>query len=169
MGMPSKQHAAIRTVAYFEAFKGGIVLIAATGLLSLVHSDVYLAAAKLIEHTHLNPASKFPQILLNAVERLDDTRLWLLAGGALLYSAIRFIEAYGLYFERAWAEVVAALSGAVYVPFEVIALVHRPTLHGATLLALNALVIAVMLYALAQRRRNSIRSRTIGVTERLDP
>ncbi len=39
----------LRAVAFFEAFKGIVVLIAATGLPSLVHKDVFAISAALIE------------------------------------------------------------------------------------------------------------------------
>jgi len=142
----------IRAVAYFEALKGAVVLLAATGLLSLIHRDVYAVAAALIAHAHLNPASSYPQIFLDAASKLQDSRLLLLAAGAALYSLVRFFEAYGLFFERAWAEVLAALSGGIYVPFEVIELARRPTWHGGALLVLNAAVVAVMVGALLRRR-----------------
>lgn len=149
---------AIRFVALFEASKGLLVLLAATGLLSLVHSDLHAIAAKLIEHTHLNPASKFPRIFLDAASDLQNSRLLLLALGAAAYSAVRFVEAYGLFYQRAWAEVLAAGSGAVYVPIEVVELLRSATVHGFILLLLNLAVVGVMLQALFSRRRLAKRS-----------
>jgi uncharacterized membrane protein (DUF2068 family) len=147
---------AVRAIAYVEALKGIVVLLAATGLLSLLHRDAHAVGAALIEHLHLNPAAKYPLIFLDAAAKLQDTKLILLAAGAGLYSIVRLIEAWGLYFERAWAEVLAALSGAIYIPFEVIELVSRSTWSGAALLLLNLAVVGVMLRALLQRRsRNS--------------
>lgn len=151
---------AIRFVALFEASKGLLVLLAATGLLSLVHSDLHAIAAKLIEHTHLNPASKFPRIFLDAASDLQNSRLLLLALGAAAYSAVRFVEAYGLFYQRAWAEVLAAGSGAVYVPIEVVELLRSATVHGFILLLLNLAVVGVMLQALCSRRRLAKRSGT---------
>jgi uncharacterized membrane protein (DUF2068 family) len=146
----------VRAIAAFEAFKGAVVLVAATGLLSLLHKDLLAVASALIEHTHLNPASKYPQIFLDAAARLQDSRLMLLAAGAALYSLVRFVEAYGLFHERAWAEVLAAASGAIYVPFEIFELVRRPTWHGGLLLALNLAVVAVMVQALLRRRAQRV-------------
>lgn len=145
--------AAIRTVALFEAFKGAVVLMAASGLLSLIHHDVHAAAAKLIEHMHLNPAARYPQIFIDATSNVHDSRLMLLAGGAGAYALVRFVEAYGLYGEKAWAEVLAAVSGAIYVPFEIAGLLRRPTWHGALLLGVNLFVVALMVWALLQRRK----------------
>jgi uncharacterized membrane protein (DUF2068 family) len=143
----------VRVVALVEAAKGLVVLLAASGLLSLLHKDVYRVAALLVEHAHLNPASKYPQIFLDAAARLGDSRLLMLAAGAALYAAVRLVEAYGLYFERAWAEVLAAVSGAVYVPFEVAGLVRGPSWHGVALLLVNLAVVALMVRAMRRRRR----------------
>ncbi|MEQ1579073.1 MAG: DUF2127 domain-containing protein [Steroidobacteraceae bacterium] len=144
---------AIRLVAYFEAFKGILVLVAASGLLTLLHRNVQDFAARLIEHAHLNPASKYPRIFLDAAGQLQDSRLILLALGAAAYSTIRLLEAYGLYREKAWAEVLAAASGAIYMPFELYGWVRDPTWLHACILLLNAGVVAVMLLALWHRRQ----------------
>jgi uncharacterized membrane protein (DUF2068 family) len=142
----------VRFVAYFEAIKGVAVLAAAAGLLALLHRDVAALATVLVEHAHLNPASKYPHIFLDAAAKLGDSRLLMLAAGAAFYSLIRFIEAYGLYFERSWAELLAAVGGAIYVPFELVDLAHKFTWHSAILLALNLSIVAVMVRAMLRRR-----------------
>jgi uncharacterized membrane protein (DUF2068 family) len=143
---------ALRFVAALEALKGLVVLLAGSGLLLLIHQDVHQLAASLLAHAHLNPAAKYPQIFLDAVSGVTDHGLWQLAAGAAAYAALRLVEAYGLFMERAWAEVLAAVSGAVYVPFEVAELFHRPTVLAVLLLVLNLLVVALMVHALQQRR-----------------
>ena len=150
--MSNAQTRAIRAIACVEALKGAAVLLAGAGLLSLIHRDLHAVAAAFIGHLHLNPASAYPQIFLELTAKLNDTRLLLLAAGALGYSLVRFAEAYGLFFERAWAEVLAALSGAIYVPFEVLELARNPAWHGALLLALNVAIVGVMVLALIKRR-----------------
>jgi len=144
---------AIRVVAIFEAFKGVVVIAAGSGVLLLVHRDLHELAARLVAHAHLNPASKYPAIFIDAVTRLQDMRLTLLALGALAYSTIRFVEAYGLWREKAWAEWLAAVSGAIYVPFEAIELVKHVTALRVSVLLLNLVVVAVMVNALVTRRR----------------
>jgi uncharacterized membrane protein (DUF2068 family) len=145
--------AAIRSVALFEAFKGAVVLLAASGLLLLIHKDIHAVAASLIEHLHLNPATHYPRIFLDAAANLQDRRLVMLAAGAAMYAAVRFAEAYGLYGERAWAEVLAAVSGAIYIPFEVAELLRRPTWYSAAFLILNLAIVTLMVGTLLQRKR----------------
>jgi len=150
---PTLQRRAIRAVALFEACKGAIVLVGATGLLSLVHKDVDHFAARLIAHTHLNPASRFPHIFLDAASHVQQTHLVWLAAGAATYAVVRLIEAYGLFRERAWAEWLAALSGGLYVPLEVLHLVHRPGWLALAILVGNVAVVVVMVLAIVRRRR----------------
>jgi uncharacterized membrane protein (DUF2068 family) len=150
---PAIERKAIRLVAYFEAFKGILVLVAATGLLALVDKDLQDLAARLVEHSHLNPASKYPRIFIDAAARLQDSRMALLALGAASYSLVRLVEAYGLYRERAWAEVLAAASGALYMPVELYEWFIHPTWLRATIFVLNGAVVAVMVYAFLERRR----------------
>ena len=142
----------VRAVAFFEGFKGLVVLLAATGLLSLVHKDLHEIAAKLVEHAHLNPAARYPRIFVDAAAHLQSSRLVLLALGAAAYSVVRFTEAYGLLRGKAWAELLAAVSGAVYVPIELAGFIHRPTALGLGIIILNVAVVVIMVRALLQRR-----------------
>ena len=144
---------AVRAVAVFEAFKGAVVLVTATGLLTLVHKDLNGLAERIVRHTHLNPASKYPHIFLDAVARFNEPRLLWLAAGAAAYAALRLLEAWGLYRGRAWAEWLAALSGAWYIPAEFLHLLHRRSALSLGILVVNVAVVAVMVWALAQRRR----------------
>ena len=153
MHAPVKRLNAIKLIAAFEAFKGVVVLLAASGLLAVIHKDLHGIASVIVEHLHLNPASKFPRIFIEAAGHLQDTRLVLLAIGAAAYASLRLAEAYGLYHGRAWAEVLAAGSGGLYVPFEVLGLLRDPTWHGAALLVINLVVVAVMVLALLRRRK----------------
>lgn len=145
-----------------EALKGAVVLLAATGLAASVHKDLNDLAERLVEHAHLNPASKYPHIFLDAMSRLQEPRLLWLAAGAAAYATVRFIEAYGLFRQRAWAEWLAALSGGLYVPLEIAKLVRKPSALGAAMLLVNLAVVAVMVWALRQRRQRIRRTDARG-------
>lgn len=147
---------AIGFVAFIEAAKGVVVLLAATGLLLLVHRDVHEMAARLIKHMHLNPASKYPRIFLDAASHAQDGRLLWIAIGAATYATLRLVEAYGLFRERKWAEVLAAASGAIYVPFELVELFRAPAWDVLAILMLNIVVVGIMLRALILRRRADV-------------
>ena len=151
--VPTIAHRALRPIAVFEACKGAIILIAGFGLLSFLDRDNEVFAERIIRALHLNPASHYPQIFIVAMARLDDSHLWVLAGLAALYALVRFAEAYGLWFERRWAEWLAALSGSIYVPVEIYELVHRVTWLRVSALVIILVVVAYMVWLLTESRR----------------
>ena len=151
--MPSLAHKALRPIAVFEAFKGAIVLIAGFGVLSFLGRDAQLLAEQLVHRMHLDPANHYPQIFIHAMSEVTNTRLWLMAGFAALYSLGRFVEAYGLWHARRWAEWLAALSGGVYVPVEIYELIHRVTWIRVAALVINLVVVAYMVWLLTENRR----------------
>lgn len=133
----------IRLVAAFEGLKGALVFFAALGLLSVIHEDLRQITAELIGHFYLSPASHAARLFLDAAERFDDVRVQWLAVLALLYSSLRFVEAYGLWHARRWAEWLAATSCAIYLPLEIIELAR-----GITLLRVGTFVfnLALLIY-----------------------
>jgi len=139
---------ALRAVALMEAVKGLIVFGAGFGLLALVHRDVRRIAESLVTRLHIDPDQHYAGIFLDAASRATDARLWALAALALLYTALRWAEAYGLWLGRRWAEWLGAGSGAIYVPVEVYELLHKPSAIKAATLAFNVAVVAYLLWTL---------------------
>jgi uncharacterized membrane protein (DUF2068 family) len=145
--------AQLRLVAVFELAKGALALAAGAGLLAFVHHDIRDVVTELLLHLHLDPARRIPGIFVLLADRIASMDLWLLAIGAAAYAALRIAEAYGLWFNREWAEWLGAVSGAIYVPFELYALSKGVTPLRLVTLAINLLVVAVLSEALWRRRR----------------
>src|SRR3954452_14801930 len=149
----------LRTVAVFEAAKGTLVLLAGFGVLSLMDRDLEAFAEELIAHLHLNPAKGYPRIFLDAAANFSNTRLWWFAGFALLYAAIRWIEAFGLWLERRWAEWFAVISGAIYVPAELYELARGASALKFLLLAISVCIVALMIRALRRSQHDRVTTR----------
>ena len=143
--------AGLRVVASFEAAKGAIVLVAGMGLFELMHRDVQAAAEHLVHNLHLNPASHYPRIFIDASVWLNDSRLRMLAVGAMVYALVRFVEAYGLWRERRWAEWFGAISGGIYLPLEIYNIIERISWARVTLFVFNCLVVAYLAAALTKK------------------
>jgi uncharacterized membrane protein (DUF2068 family) len=143
----------VRAVALFEAAKGALVFLAGFGALSLIHHDAQRLAEQMVAHLHLNPASRYPRIFLDAAAHLMDARLWLLATLAGAYGLVRFVEAYGLWRGRRWAEWIAAVSGGIYIPFELYELFRGDTWLSLGALLANILIVALMINALLREHR----------------
>jgi uncharacterized membrane protein (DUF2068 family) len=134
----------LKTIAILEALKGSVVVLAAAGLISLVHKDAQAAAEEIVRQFHLNPASRYPHIFVDAIASLSSSKLWLLAAGAFLYAAIRFAEAFGLWHERPWAEWLGAVSGGLYIPVEIYELTRGVSVLKLALLLINVGIVAFL-------------------------
>lgn len=147
-----RQLKALRAVAFVEFLKGFVVLLAGFGVLSLVHRDVWDVAESFLEWLHISPETHYAQVFLNLADQVTDAKLWAVAIGALTYSSLRFGEAYGLWRERAWAEWLALISGAIYLPFEIVELARKPDWIRLTVLAVNLAVVLYMAFLRWQAR-----------------
>ncbi len=134
----------VRVVAVFEALKGALVLAAGFGLLSLLHHDLQAVAERLVRHSHLNPAHHYPRIFIQAMSHANDSRLRSLAALAFLYAAVRFVEAYGLWRMRVWAEWFAIIAGSVYLPVEIYEIFRRATGMRSLVLLTNLFIVAYL-------------------------
>jgi uncharacterized membrane protein (DUF2068 family) len=160
--LQSHTPAAVRTIAAFEALKGTLVLLVGMGMLRFIHRDVQEIAEEMVRHFHLSPSSHYPRIFLALTARITDGWLWAFALGSVAYSALRFAESYGLWHGRAWAEWLAAISGGIYVPFEIVEVAKKLTVLRLASLLINLIVVAYMV-ALLWRRRRAKLARTIQI------
>lgn len=136
--------ASIRIVAVWEVVKGVLVLLAAGLAFKFLAPDAESAVEDFVAHFHLNPAGHTSRIFEKAAANLTDTRLVLLAFGAAAYAALRFVEGYGLWFERRWGWMLGIASAALYLPFEINGILWHFSWTGVGLFFVNALIIVVL-------------------------
>ena len=144
----------IRIVACFEGAKGLLVLLVGLGLLEFIHKDLHLVAEQIVRQFHLNPARHYPRIFIDAINNLTDGQLLAMAFSALLYSAVRLVEAIGLWLQQRWAEWFGLLSGGLYIPIELLEITRGITWPKVTVLVINAGVVGYLAYILYQSRKN---------------
>jgi uncharacterized membrane protein (DUF2068 family) len=135
----------LRTVASFEAIKGIAVLVLGVTLLA-VHQNAEDYAANLLYHLHIDPDRRLAHVLMDAATKVSDARLWTIAAAALSYASVRFIESWGLWNRRVWAEWFALLSGAMYLPWEILKVAERADWERTGVLAINLIIVAYMLF-----------------------
>ena len=138
--------AGLRTVATIEALKGVLAIVLTVCLLLLLHKDVEQIAGDTLDALHISPDHAFSHAVLNVAQHMTDGRIWAIAAGALAYAIVRFVESYGLWNRRVWAEWFALLSGSLYIPLEITkALEHPDTIH-ILVLVVNILIVLYMLW-----------------------
>ncbi|MBT1071495.1 DUF2127 domain-containing protein [Pelotalea chapellei] len=144
----------IYLVALFEGAKGAIVILAGFGLLSFIHKDLRLAAEQLVTHLHINPAQHYPRIFIDAAGNITNGQLVALALAAMIYSIVRFTEAYGLWKRQAWAEWFGLLSGGIYVPVELFEVLRGSTWPKVSVLIVNLGIVLYLFFAIIHPKRS---------------
>jgi uncharacterized membrane protein (DUF2068 family) len=157
----------LRTVAFVEALKGVLALVGAYIFIRLIRHDVNFAEA--VEHVlfffHISARHRLTQQLLTAADKVSSTSFAMILGIALAYASLRFVEGYGLWKQRAWAEWLAIVSGCIYIPFEVYNLVRHPNQLHTVVLTINILVVLYIAWVrwdeivAARGRRSALRDK----------
>ena len=135
----------LRALAVIEAAKGAVVLLLACGVLDLVHKNVTEVAERLASVLHAKPDGELSSVFAKLASHGTGRVLWLLAIGALIYAGLRFIEAYGLWRERDWAQWFELLSTGLYFPAELYWLLRQATLLKFGVLMTNIFILIFML------------------------
>ena len=146
---------AVKTMALFEASKGVATVLGLLGLLSLLHHDLHKLALELIGHFGLSPRQRYPALLVQAVDRLNVTPVHTLVLLGGLYAAGRFVEAWGLWRDKAWGEWFGVFCSGIYIPFELRHAMLHQHWQAWLVLAFNIALVLVLLARLRQRRRET--------------
>ena len=149
---PPRSDHGLRAIALLEALKGAIAVLAWLALLDLLHHDVQSLANDLIAWLGLAPEEHLSEVLLHYAEQLPRVHLRSLGALALAYAALRWVEAWGLWRSRAWAQYLGAASGGLYIPFELYEWWQQPGWLTSGVIAFNAAIVAYLLWHLRQHR-----------------
>jgi uncharacterized membrane protein (DUF2068 family) len=147
------QRRVLRAVATFDCSKGIFVLLMGICAIALLHKDAWLYAESLLALLHISTDTHLAQMFLDFADSITDARLWAAARIAFAYAGLRFIEAYGLWRARTWAEWVAFVSGTLLLPMEVRELVRGVTAVRVLFLLGNIAIVLYMLYIILANRR----------------
>lgn len=158
---PSRHRRVLRAIAAVECFKGVFVVLMGFCALALVHKDVWVIAESLLALFHIDTDRRSAQLFLDFADNVTDARLWAAARIAFTYAALRFTEGYGLWHQRAWAEWVALVSGALLLPLEVRELFRGLTLLRGGLFVGNVAIVLYMLLVILARRRERRQSASL--------
>ncbi len=127
----------------FEALKGVVALLVAYAFIHMIHKDVDFGdvAERILRFLHIGLHHHLAQQFMSAAGKLSDAHIATVLGLAIVYATLRFVEGYGLWKQRAWAEWLAIASGCLYIPIEIQRLVRHPNEFHWSILIINILVV----------------------------
>jgi uncharacterized membrane protein (DUF2068 family) len=135
--------AGLRTVAFVEALKGALALVGAYVFIRMLRRDVDFgeAAEHVLFFFHISTKHRLSQQFLDVAGKVSNTSIAMVTSIAVAYATLRFLEGYGLWRQRVWAEWLAIVSGCLYLPFEIYKLVRHPNELHWVVLGINILVV----------------------------
>ena len=145
-----RAHPGLRAIAVIEAIKGLLALSAASGLEIIGPIPLKRWVHELIARLQLEPNHGAMAWLANAI---NPHSVHLAAAAVATYGVLHLIEAWGLWRDKAWASLLGCLAAAIYLPFELDALIRHPGWVSAAVLSINVLVVWVLARDLLKRRR----------------
>lgn len=140
----------LRAIAIAECLKGLGALALAAGLAVTGPAAV---RSWLVDLLHLLQVDTRHGSLARLLAAIDPHTLHLAIAITLAYGLLRLVEAWGLWRAQGWASWFGCVSAAVYLPFEVVALVRHPGWPGLLVLLVNLVVVAVLALDLWRRHR----------------
>lgn len=156
---PKSHLQGLRTVAVVEIAKGVGAVLFSIGLLSFRHKDIGDMIANFLDMLHVDPAHEFAVKLVRMADRVTPEKIEIVAAVALVYALIRFVEGYGLWNARTWAEYFALISGAAYLPWEFWAYWRHPSWIHAVIILINIAVVLYIAYVRFAVHREHVRER----------
>src|SRR3954466_8616839 len=136
------------------AFVAVAVFLVAANQLQLRHYVFHLVNA--VEGTTGNPTQHSRGIVhtvLRALELRSSTLYWV-AAAAAAYAVLEGAEAFGLWWQKRWAEYLTFVATAVFLPLEVYEMSHHLTPFKLIAFIVN---LAVVVYLLVAKRLFGIR------------
>lgn len=145
-------HPGLHLVALLEAAKGLLAVLAASGLELVGPQPLRNAVDHLIARFHLDPDhGALPSLLA----MINPGAVHLAAAGMLGYGLLHLLEAWGLWRARIWASWLGCATAALYLPFDIYAIVRHPGWPAWAVLAINLLVVAVLARDIFRRHRSA--------------
>jgi uncharacterized membrane protein (DUF2068 family) len=157
MGNSNHSHKlGLRTIAVVEASKGVGVSVLCLLLLSLLGKDFNVLAFRLTDFLRLNPDSRLADWCYELANRITGRGIWIAFFVGCIYVSCRFVEAYGLWNQRRWGEWLAVITGGIYLPLEIYAVIRNANWVNLLVLAGNLFVVLYILGIMLESRRRRL-------------
>ncbi len=150
MGKQKHRDVGFIIIGVFKLVKGILLLALAW---SLIHKDTTEVIRYWAHVFQVDTDSKFVQHWLVEVGLVQQRDLALVVTTSLLYSALLTTEGVGLLLHKVWAEYLTSIITASFIPIEIYAVARHTTIPRITLLLVNVLVVAYLVFRLSQRNR----------------
>ena len=146
-------------IGIFKLVKAVFFVGVSLGALHFIHHDLTDTLDHIFREMHFDPEHGVVDLIMDKVALVTHHKLRLISLGSVLYAGLCCTEAYGLLRRRVWAEFVTLWLSASFLPWETYEIVREPNLWHATIILVNLLVVAYLVWMLQRKKRIRIFTR----------
>ncbi len=146
----------LKAVAVLELAKGVFAILGAAWLLYTLGQNWEIALDSLIQR--FAPSLTLPGRISELLAGFNNERQIIAVVALLSYGVLHSVEGYGLWLALPWAEWLGTISGGIYIPFEIWEMLEHPSGFTATVLAINTLIVAYLIYVIKSNPRRETAS-----------
>jgi uncharacterized membrane protein (DUF2068 family) len=149
----------LRSVASLELLKGMAAVTAGIMLALHPHASFGHIAERILHAVHIRRSSMIAIEIISWARKIQIEHLQMVLFFVGIYALFRVVEAWGLWHAREWAEWFGILNGALYLPIELIELHRHFTALKLSVLVVNVIVVAYLVWELRKTRLQKSRDR----------
>ncbi len=140
-------------IAAWKLVKAVVLLAVSIGLLRMVHRDLNEWAEGMVAFFRADPDNHYIHLFLSRVSGIDPRQLRTLGVGSFFYSTLLFVEGFGLWFEKTWAEYLTVFATGSLVPVELYELWLHPSRNKVIVLVINLAILWYLIWFLRGKKR----------------
>jgi uncharacterized membrane protein (DUF2068 family) len=147
------ESALVRIIAGFKLVKALLFLGTGLALAQFVRHGIGETLMAWLNVIHVDSQATWLHHLIEKLSGVSGNTLRLIAAGSFTYTALYFIEAIGLWFDRPWAEWLTIIGSLLLIPLEVYELSEHATVIKALILIANLAIVCFLWFHIQHKRR----------------
>lgn len=139
-------------IGVFKLSKALLSVALGVGALKLLHRDVAAVVLRITDAWRIDPESRLVGLLMSKADLIGATQLLHFSVLTFAYAVLCLVEGTGLVLEKPWAEYFTVTLTALALPWECWELHKEFTVLRITLLLVNLLVLAYLIWLIRRDR-----------------
>lgn len=140
----SRLDAGVILIVVFKAFLGVLYVAVGIGAFSLLDRNIEAVLVQLVDTISLDRDSHLVESAFKLLPMVTPSLLRNIAIGTLAYGTIEFIQAFGLYYRKLWAEWLIIVFTILLIPIELYEIYKHATPVKFVVLALNIVIVVYL-------------------------
>jgi uncharacterized membrane protein (DUF2068 family) len=140
-------------ISLLKLGKALLLIALGIGVLNLLDRDIGELFIDLVEKLHIDSENRLVQHILLRLDLIDVRMLKEISLGTFLFALILLVEGSGLFFQMVWAEYMAVVETAIFIPFELQGIFKHATTARGVLLTVNIAVVLYLVFLIMRKAR----------------